>query len=106
MRWEGARSRECEVTCLSIYTCRFLNDQMLPSVFSQIVFDFHCTYLIKEVSTKCGQKMIPSGITKGQDFFLDCVTFWIKFFHFFDCIIHFGVIIMVKAHLNNVNKNK
>ena len=45
--------------------------------------------------------MIPSGITEGQDFFLDRVTFRIKFFHFFDCIIHFGVIMVIMHHLNN-----
>ena len=57
------------------------------------------TYLITEVSTKCGQKMIPSGISEGQDSSLDGVTFWIKFFHFFDCIIHFGVSPMIEADL-------
>ena len=48
--------------------------------------------------------MIPGGVSQSQDFFFHPITFWIKSFHFFDCIVHFGFIIIIKAHLNNKNK--
>ena len=62
------------------------------------------TYLIKKLSTKCGQKQIPGGITQGQDLSFNRITVWIKPFDFFDRIIHFCFILVIQAHLKNRSK--
>ena len=64
----------------------------------QVVFDFQT--LVKNSPPSVFKKMIPSGITKVQDFSPDRVTVWTKFVNFLDGIIKFGFTLVACTYLN------